>query len=311
MSTEQDVTRIVRSWLEDGADALPDRVLDRVLDELPATPQRRAAWHAWRLNTMSSPIKITLAAAAVGLFALGGITLLPKTSSGPGNAGPGPTASPEPPSPEPSAPAGSPTPRPPFFNPGCGACLGYITAGTYTSAQFTVPTTFTVPAEWTNYGDTSDYLLLNPPGQTGEDYIGVFWNIFALSQDCLGTRDHGVGQTAKELADWMARLPGLKTGGAQPVSIGGLDGFYVDISVDPTWTRTCQWDLTKPSVDLIGGNWGMYHAITANGQARYYFLDAGTHPIAIEVQYTPRSRTFDEYLAWVSPVIESMQFQLP
>ena len=42
MSTDRDVTRIVRSWLEEGVTALPDRVLDAVLDQLPATPQRRA-----------------------------------------------------------------------------------------------------------------------------------------------------------------------------------------------------------------------------------------------------------------------------
>ena len=42
MSTDRDVTRIVRSWLDDGATRLPDRVLDQVLDALPATPQRRA-----------------------------------------------------------------------------------------------------------------------------------------------------------------------------------------------------------------------------------------------------------------------------
>ena len=38
MSTDRDVTRIVRSWLEEGVTALPDRVLDAVLDQLPATP---------------------------------------------------------------------------------------------------------------------------------------------------------------------------------------------------------------------------------------------------------------------------------
>ena len=42
MSTDRDVNRIVRSWLEEGVSALPDRVLDTVLDQLPATPQRRA-----------------------------------------------------------------------------------------------------------------------------------------------------------------------------------------------------------------------------------------------------------------------------
>ncbi len=49
MSTERDVTRIVRSWLEEGATALPDRVLDTVLDQLPATSQRRAWWPARRV----------------------------------------------------------------------------------------------------------------------------------------------------------------------------------------------------------------------------------------------------------------------
>jgi hypothetical protein len=38
MSSDRDVTRTVRSWLEDGATALPDRVLDAVLDQIPATP---------------------------------------------------------------------------------------------------------------------------------------------------------------------------------------------------------------------------------------------------------------------------------
>ena len=48
MSTERDVTRIVRSWLEEGVTTLPDRVLDTVLDQIPATRQRRAWWPARR-----------------------------------------------------------------------------------------------------------------------------------------------------------------------------------------------------------------------------------------------------------------------
>ena len=48
MSTDRDTTRIVRSWLEEGVTALPDRVLDTVLDQVPATPQRRSWWPARR-----------------------------------------------------------------------------------------------------------------------------------------------------------------------------------------------------------------------------------------------------------------------
>ena len=63
MSTDRDVTRIVRSWLEDGATALPDRVLDNVLDQLPATPQRRSWWPARRLREMNMPIRLALVTA--------------------------------------------------------------------------------------------------------------------------------------------------------------------------------------------------------------------------------------------------------
>ena len=42
MTTDRETTRIVRSWLQLGVDRLPERVLDAVLDVLPATPQRRS-----------------------------------------------------------------------------------------------------------------------------------------------------------------------------------------------------------------------------------------------------------------------------
>ena len=96
MSTDRDVTGIVRSWLEEGVTALPDRVLDAVLDQLPATPQRRARWPAWRLNTMTTPLRLAAAAAAIGVLAAA-VGIVPRTS-GPGAldqaASPSPAASP-------------------------------------------------------------------------------------------------------------------------------------------------------------------------------------------------------------------------
>ena len=58
MSTDRDVTRIVRSWLEEGVTTLPDRVLDDVLDRLPSTRQRRAWWPARRLREMNNVLRI-------------------------------------------------------------------------------------------------------------------------------------------------------------------------------------------------------------------------------------------------------------
>jgi hypothetical protein len=80
VSTDREVTRIVRSWLEEGVNALPDRVLDAVLDQVPATPQRRPWWPAWRLPYMNTSIRIAMAAVAVVVVALIAINLLPKTN---------------------------------------------------------------------------------------------------------------------------------------------------------------------------------------------------------------------------------------
>ena len=62
MSTDRDTTRIVRSWLEEGVTALPDRVLDAVLDQVPATPQRRSWWPARRFTQHEQPTRASVSA---------------------------------------------------------------------------------------------------------------------------------------------------------------------------------------------------------------------------------------------------------
>ena len=111
MSTDRDVDRIVRSWLEEGVTALPDRVLDNVLDRLPATHQRRSWWPARRLHEMNTPLRIALAAAAVLVVALLGITLLPRVGGV-------------------AAPVATPTPTPAVLP------TGSLTAGTYVTTPF-------------------------------------------------------------------------------------------------------------------------------------------------------------------------------
>jgi hypothetical protein len=107
MSTERDVTRIVRSWMRDDEHESADRVLDAVLDQLDTTPQRRALpWPARRLTEMNTFVKFGLAAAAVLLAALLGFTYFGNVGVGGPSIGdptPDPTATPMPdPTPTPS-----------------------------------------------------------------------------------------------------------------------------------------------------------------------------------------------------------------
>ena len=65
MSADRDVTPIVRTWLQDGVTSLPDHVLDRVFDQVPAIRQERG-WLVGRRNpAMQNALKLALAAAAV------------------------------------------------------------------------------------------------------------------------------------------------------------------------------------------------------------------------------------------------------
>ena len=92
MNTERDTTRIVQSWLESGSTAIPDRVLDAVLAELPSRPQRRSKWSLWRSLQMKPIIPVAVSAAVVLLAVVLGSQFL---SSEPGIGSP---SSPPPPS---------------------------------------------------------------------------------------------------------------------------------------------------------------------------------------------------------------------
>ena len=73
MSTDRDIDRIVRSWMDEGVTQLPDRVLDLVLDQVPSTPQRRPWWPARRFQTLNTYARFGLVAAALVLAAAVGI----------------------------------------------------------------------------------------------------------------------------------------------------------------------------------------------------------------------------------------------
>ena len=97
MSAERDSTRIVQSWLEAGSTAIPDRVLDAVLAELPSRPQRRPRWSLWRTLEMKPIIPVAVGAAAVLLAIVLGSHFLPSdpTVGGPTTSpAPSPTAQP-------------------------------------------------------------------------------------------------------------------------------------------------------------------------------------------------------------------------
>jgi hypothetical protein len=89
VSSDREVTRIVRSWLEDGVTELPDRVLNEVLAELPVTPRRRVTWWPARraidLNSHFGLLGTAAAVVVIAVIGAIGIGLLrPQGIGGPG-----------------------------------------------------------------------------------------------------------------------------------------------------------------------------------------------------------------------------------
>ena len=95
---------LIRAFIAEGREELPDRAFDAVRGEIHSTRQR-VVIGPWREPQMSNLAKVALAAAAVVAVVFGASRLLP-TASGPGTTPPSPTASPT------VTPTGTPTPTP-------------------------------------------------------------------------------------------------------------------------------------------------------------------------------------------------------
>ena len=220
MTAERDVARIVRSWLEEGATALPDRVLDQVLDQLPATHQRRATWPARRLSTMNSAMKMAIAAAAVVVFAIAGISLLPGVGIGPGAATPSPSAS----------PSAAPLPS-----------VGALKAGTYFIAPGEITparVTFTVPAGWATgegfvYKERGTAVAKPPPFSGPGELEVVTWIVtHAYTDSChwAGTL-HDAGTTVDELTNILKAQKGRVASTPTDAVLGGLPAKRIELTV--------------------------------------------------------------------------------
>jgi hypothetical protein len=228
MSAQNDVTRIVESWLEEGPSILPERVLDAVVADLPATHQRRAVWRALRFPTMKNiAFRYGIAAAAVILLAFVGYQLLPGTSSGSPPASPTPTPT--------AAATPSPAPTPVAFPP-----WGDLAVGRHSMTLAGVRLSMDFPsAGWISNGkwgiDKGSFLTPAP------DSAGFFlWpdgaadNVY--SDPCAQTQlDPPAGASAAERAAAVAAIPGLEVvSPPSAVTVGGQPAQRVVMRVPDT-----------------------------------------------------------------------------
>jgi hypothetical protein len=227
MSTEHETTRIVRSWLEEGRTSLPDWVRDDVLDRLPATPQRRSRWPAWRFNPVNTYAKLAIGVAAVAVVAVAGFNLLPR-STGPGGPGPSPTNTLTTPSPSPSP---SPTPEPTAslvareIRPCC----------TEDDPRFDSMTfAIMAPPSWGPLEDLG--VTAHWDGPDGDEaFVGLYPGGNLFSDPCLTDEEAGadvpVGPTVDDLVTALVNHPSLDVTDPVDITIAGYSGKYLDLTI--------------------------------------------------------------------------------
>jgi len=310
MSTERDVNRIVRSWLEEGVSALPDRVLDTVLDQLPATPQRRAPWPVRRFGEMNTFTKFAVAAAAVALIAFVGLRLLP----GEGTIGSVPSPS--------ASPASSPTQAPSPSTASIVNHVGDFVPGTTYAIDDACCTgsslmTFTIPATGWSAGD---FVLVgkNLPG--GSDVFDLFMlptiveNIYTDGCNWHGTAlDPPVGPTVDDLATALFVQAGPGASPPADVTVGGHPGKKVELSVPKGLDiATCEPD--SPGGDGIFGRF-VFSGGTATSpytfgneqhDTMYIFDVDGTRQV-IDAMYLPNASAADR--AELDQIVASIRFE--
>lgn len=251
MSTDRDTTRVVRSWLEEGVAALPDRVLDAVLDQVPATPQRRSFWQARRFAHVNKFAPAAIAAAAVVVVAVVGYNLLPRDGGTGEPASPVPTTGQTAAPSAPASPGTSAAPGPqtvtlrPFDGPeGFGMCPKTEVAVDCVEDPRDNSMTFTLelPAGWAEvqaWVEPED----SPMGSELGAGLLITRGSWLYSEPCRPDEtvnpDIEVGPTVDDFVEALDAHPKLDVSVPMLKEVGGYPGTSMRLTV-PDDISTCE-----------------------------------------------------------------------
>lgn len=308
MKTERETTRIVRSWLEVGADRLPDRVLDSVLNQLPAYKQRRPLWlPPRRFAQMNTPLRIAIAAAAVLVVLIAGYNLLPGT-------GPGGEATSTlivTPTPSPTA-----TPRAlrngvlpagvyvavPASHPAWTACPETATTGCSDPvAADSIRFTMAIPEGWAGVGYSAIWFAATEARPPVGASLGFNRGNWLHSDPCrtdTALPDVEVGPTVDDFANALADHPLLEVTPPVDVTLSGYSGKYVDLLIPS--------DISACPTSYYPWEPGIY-AQGPSQRWHLWILDVGG--VRVVVQSTDYPDTPSERQAELQAIVDSIQIE--
>jgi hypothetical protein len=282
MTTDRDLNRIVRSWLDEGVTALPDHLLDSVIAQVPATPQRHPSWLARRTPPMNKYVSVALAAAAVVVMAIIGIQLV-----GPFVGGPIETPTPIP------SQSIQPTATPAAIR----QHFTFVGSDVRVSAE--VPDSWTVQSWFAMPGTTQ------PPDGLSVSFEAIT-NTF--SDPCGHVlRTPVIGSSTTDLVNALVELPNHTATQPAEDSIGGLPATYLELTADdPLPCAPDQFFMWTD--DPTGEQPGTGLFAQGHGQIfRMWVLEVGGERVTVFAMRFPTST--EEAVAEQQAILDSIQFE--
>jgi hypothetical protein len=288
MSTDRETTRIVRTWLEEGVTALPDRVLDNVLDQLPATHQRRSWWPPRRSPQMTRLMLTATAAAAVLVAVILGYNLIPGTGGVGGQSTP-------PPTPIPTSTA-SPSPL-------STAGDSDLSPGSYFLPGFPVGISFAVSTGWVTCSASAveQGICYTPTGDPPTALAFLIVDNVVADPCSAGEKglDPPVGPSVDDLVTAISGLDGFASTAPLDVTIDGHPGKEFTVTA-PNSIR-CDWKTWATSDRTNGVGPGEVNMLR--------ILDVNGTRVMISGAYHPSSPMAAEGLAALRQVMTSVRIQ--
>jgi hypothetical protein len=188
-----------------------------------------------------------------------------------------------------------------------------LAPGTYHSTTFASGVQFTIPTGWKVFEDEPGQFGLALMANDGP-CVCLWRDIRASNESCEEIPQPGVGTSARAIATWLATHKGIVATKPKAVTIGGLSGWTLDVSLDPKWKGVCAQRRPEPTVPTLVGSGistGVAWDVAPDSRQRLYLLDIGKDGaegnIAINIEVCCGT-TFTERMAAVTPVVESLKF---
>ena len=268
MNARRDPETLIEAYVNEGLDELPERSYDAVRAALDSTRQW-AVVGPWKEPQIMTATRFALIAAAVAVFAVIAIRLLPSS-----NVGPPPTTL--------ASPSQGPSQQP-LETPSNGGRLDgsdrQLAPGQYLAGDpFLVPLTLTVPELWHGkISEPNDIVLRRFFLNSSQLRLSVFDKIYA--DPChpdSGLLKASDGASAADLAAQFATLPGLTAGTATDATLGGYSGKFFTITA-PADISACD----QGQLRLFETPAGTADEMTPGETQRFWALDVGGQRLVV------------------------------